>query len=175
MDPDQGQPQPQILVGPAGWSYEDWKGRVYPRTPPRDFDALRWIARFFDLVEVNASFYAVPSARMTGRWPDQVPREFRFAVKLFREFTHAAALPPRSVDAAFLDALAPLRDAGCLGPLLIQFPWSFRYGKPAVERLRALADRFAVRREQPAVGVGAHAHAGRLPGRQAGLGAAASG
>ncbi|HMQ16581.1 MAG TPA: DUF72 domain-containing protein [Phycisphaerae bacterium] len=131
-------------IGPSGWSYPDWTGIVYPARRPRGFRPLAFIATLFDAVEVNTSFYAIPSAAMTERWPDQVGRDFRFAFKLTRTFTHERATYPPAADArAFIEALAPIRAAGRIGPLLIQFPWSFRYDAAAAERLRRLADDFA--------------------------------
>ena len=133
----------KLWIGPSGWSYDDWLGIVYPRPKPRGFKPLAHLARFFNAVEVNSSFYRIPSPRMTAAWPRLVPAEFRFAVKLTQIFTHGRRdFPgPRDVD-AFNAALVPLREAGMLGPLLMQFPWSFRYTSEAVEWLRRLADAF---------------------------------
>ncbi len=134
-----GNPRAKLWIGPAGWSYEDWHGIVYPQPQPRRFDPLEYLARYVNAVEVNTSFYRIPSARMTRTWPRRVPPAFRFSFKLTRIFTHD---PPGSAtrdDAdAFREALEPIRQAGRLGPLLIQFPWSFRYGQQAVERLEQL-------------------------------------
>ena len=49
-----------ILVGPAGWSYADWRGRVYPERAGTKFDTLALVARYFDTVEINSSFYYPP-------------------------------------------------------------------------------------------------------------------
>lgn len=137
-----------IRVGPAGWSYPDWEGRVYPRRKPRGFHALRYLARYFDCVEINSSFYGTPSARNSGRWAELVhdrPR-FRFTAKLQRLFTHE----PLSEDArerdgqvrAFHEGLRPLADAGKLAALLVQFPHSFRRDEAADARLRWIAETF---------------------------------
>lgn len=138
---------PITRVGPAGWSYADWKGRVYPPRPERSFDALAWIARFFDTVEVNASFYRIPPASHALSWIgriDENPR-FRFAVKLHRSFTHEErGLDPGALR-AFREYLRPLEDAERLGPILAQFPWSFRENRENRECLQRLADAFAPR------------------------------
>lgn len=133
----------QLWIGPAGWSYDDWNGIVYPQPRPRGFKPLSYLARFFNSVEVNSSFYRIPSPRMTAAWPRQVPERFRFAFKLTQDFTHRrSAFPPqRDVD-AFITGVQPIRDAGLLGPLLMQFPWSFRYTDDNVDWLRRLADAF---------------------------------
>jgi uncharacterized protein YecE (DUF72 family) len=120
-----------IRVGPAGWSYEDWKGIVYPERPPRGFDRLSLLASLFDTIEINSTFYRIPDARMTRDWSARVagnPR-FAFTAKLFRGFTHerkAGDAEARAYEAA----MAPLASAGLLGAVLVQFPISF-HGTPA--------------------------------------------
>ncbi len=133
----------KLWIGPSGWSYDDWYGVVYPLPKPRGFKPLAFLARYFNSVEVNSSFYRIPTARMTSSWPALVPRDFRFAFKLTQVFTHVRD-ESASADLvrAFSDGLSPIRDAGLLGPLLMQFPWSFRYTAGAVDWLRRLADSF---------------------------------
>jgi uncharacterized protein YecE (DUF72 family) len=134
----------RLWVGPAGWSYPDWEGVVYPRRRPAGFHPLTYLARFVSAVEVNSSFYALPSPRNTEAWVRRVPAQFRFTFKLTRSFTHErATFPPRAEVEAFLDALRPVRDAGRLGPVLIQFPWSFRFDPAAEAWLARLSDEFA--------------------------------
>lgn len=133
----------RLWIGPSGWSYPDWNGIVYPLPQPRGFKPLRFLSRLFDAVEVNTSFYRVPTARMTAAWPQQTPPDFRFAFKLTKMFTHDRGA---EIDAAavreFKEALRPIRDAGKLGPLLIQFPWSFRFREENAAHVRRLADAF---------------------------------
>lgn len=134
----------RLWIGPAGWSYPDWEGIVYPVRKPAGFHPLAFLARFVNAVEVNSSFYALPSRRNSAAWVRHVPADFRFAFKLTRSFTHErAAFPPRGEVEAFLDALRPVRDAGRLGPVLIQFPWSFRFDAAAVAWLARLREEFA--------------------------------
>ncbi len=130
---------PRVYVGPAGWSYRDWAGRVYPPSPPRSFRPLPWIARFFDLVEVNVSFYRIPEPRMAEGWLRQVEPfpEFRFTAKLNREFTHLRT-PSLASTRSMLEFLKPLREAGRLGPVLAQFPWSYRPDRAALRYLETL-------------------------------------
>ena len=132
-----------LWIGPSGWSYDDWHGIVYPSRKPRGFKPLAHLADYFNAVEVNTSFYRLPTARMTSAWTRQVPDGFRFAFKLTQVFTHARdEFPSAATTQAFRDGVAPIRDAGLLGPLLMQFPWSFRYTGEAVQWLRRLADAF---------------------------------
>lgn len=141
-----------IRVGPAGWSYPDWEERVYPAARPPGFHPLSVLARSFDCVEVNSTFYGLPDARHAQRWVQQVadaPR-FRFVVKLHRAFTHAAegqegldAEPWEELAARFRDGIAPLARARRLSAILVQFPVGFLFGRLELRRLgrvRALLD-----------------------------------
>ena len=118
-----------LRFGPAGWLYKDWEGIVYPRPKPRAFDPLRYIAGFFDAVEVNSSFYGPPVARTASSWVQRVEehQNFRFTAKLWNRFTHerGKAWTTGEVDQvrAGFDVMM---DSGYLGAVLLQFPWSFR-------------------------------------------------
>ncbi len=130
-------------IGPCGWSYPDWEGVVYPLRKPRGFRHLAYLARYFNAIEVNSSFYRIPTADMTRGWPALVPADFRFAFKLTQSFTHQRSQPPAASDAAaFTEGTRPIHEAGMLGPLLLQFPWSFRYTPENVDWLRRLAELF---------------------------------
>lgn len=135
----------RIRVGPAGWSYPDWDGRVYPAHKPHGFHPLAWIARMFDCVEINSSFYALPRREHAERWAQIVGEhpEFRFFVKLHRSFTHEPEphgdAPAWDAQAkTFLDGIEPLRRARKLSAILAQFPISFLHGKSEVRRLGRL-------------------------------------
>lgn len=127
-----------IRVGTAGWSYADWEGRVYPRSKPHGFHPLPLLAKTFDCVEVNSTFYALPSATHAARWAQLVVGRppFRFLVKLNRDFTHGVQTEewPDKAE-AFLRGVEPLRTARRLSALLVQFPVSFLFGKQEVRRL----------------------------------------
>ena len=74
-------------VGPSGWSYPDWAGSVYPLGTSSRFDALAYLAKYFNAVEVNVSFYRAVPAQMSSNWVRRVSQHesFRFAFKLLRE------------------------------------------------------------------------------------------
>ena len=118
-----------IRVGPAGWSYKDWAGMVYPAPKPKGFDPLRYLARFFDTIEINSTFYR-PAARSAAEaWIERVAgnADFRFTAKLWERFTHQRDEAFTMTDvAAVRDAMDPLHDSGRLGAVLLQFPWSFK-------------------------------------------------
>jgi len=119
----------RVRVGPAGWSYEDWKGVVYPRGMPKGQHALTFLAQFFDTVEVNSTFYRPPVAAYCASWLNKVCDypEFKFCAKLWEGFTHKRGRWPSDEEIArVFEGFAPLHDAGRFGALLIQFPWSYK-------------------------------------------------
>ena len=136
--------EPRIRIGTSGWSYPSgrgtWKGIFYPSTHrsgrPAGFDELAFYADHFDTVEVNSTFYRIPTPRVTRRWVERTPSGFELSVKLFQKFTHPKMYTRATGDAdkvATTDdvdlmraALDPLHDAGKLGVLLAQFPPSFK-------------------------------------------------
>jgi uncharacterized protein YecE (DUF72 family) len=118
-----------IRIGPAGWSYDDWKGVVYPDPKPRGFDPLRYLARYFDVIEVNSTFYRPATRQTAEKWLDRVREnpEFRFTAKLWQRFTHQRRTAWTADEVAQARAaFDPLLQEGRLGALLLQFPWSFR-------------------------------------------------
>lgn len=133
-----------IRVGTAGWSYEDWVGIVYPSRPPRGFDRLAWMASVFDTNEINSTFYRIPASRMTRDWARRVEHNPRFAftAKLYRGFTHERESGEED-RRAFLDAMAPLAEAGRLGCVLAQFPMSFHHTPENLALLERVLERFA--------------------------------
>lgn len=133
----------QIRVGPAGWSYADWEGIVYPRPKPRDFHEAEYLAQFFDTIEINTTFYSPPSVQMAKGWARRVAHNpnFKFTAKLWQRFTHERNAN-RQAEKIFKESLAPLREAGRLGALLLQFPWSFKNTRENREYLGGLVVEF---------------------------------
>jgi uncharacterized protein YecE (DUF72 family) len=111
-----------VRIGCSGWSYESWRGRLYPEGLP----ARRWLERYaevFDTVEVNATFYRLPKQETVAGWVEQTPDDFLFAVKGSRYLTHMRRLREiKDGVARFWEPLEPLREAGRLGPVLWQLP-----------------------------------------------------
>jgi uncharacterized protein YecE (DUF72 family) len=133
-----------VFFGPAGWSYPDWKGAVYPPALPPGFNPLEFLAKDFDFVEVNTTFYRIPDARLAEGWVRKTRHldHFAFWVKLLQNFTHQRKLEKAEVG-AFRQSLAPLRDSSKLLGLLAQFPYSFKHSDENLEYLDHLADAFA--------------------------------
>lgn len=113
-----------IRIGTAGFSYKDWLGNFYPQfCPAADF--LRFYTSVFCTVEIDATFYRIPSAETVKKWSSQCRDEFIFTAKFPKGVTHQGELPERlDTAAAFMEVMRGLGD--CLGPLLMQFPYSFK-------------------------------------------------
>src|ERR1700686_5928835 len=133
-----------ILIGPAGWSYGDWAGYVYPTPRPRGFHEATYLAQFFDTIEINTSFYQPLNPEHARQWLDRVsanPR-FVFTAKLWQKFTHdpsATAEDERAVRAGF----DVLHQAGKLGAVLLQFPFAFHRTTETTAHLEKLLKRLA--------------------------------
>jgi uncharacterized protein YecE (DUF72 family) len=129
----------KIRVGPAGWSYKDWEGTVYPPHGSK-FDHLAYLASFFDTIEINSPFYRIPPPTHSRSWARRVADNpvFKFTTKVFRGFTHETTEAPQADIAAFREYLDPLADANRLGAVLLQFPWSFRNSEESRDRLTRL-------------------------------------
>ncbi len=126
-----------IRIGTSGYSYADWVGPFYPEgTPRREF--LSYYARHFDCVEVNYTFYRMPSARTLAAMSAKTGPDFRFVVKANRQMTHEREKAEAAVFEAFITALRPLREQGKFGCVLAQFPRSFGLTQQNVDYLKRL-------------------------------------
>lgn len=126
-----------LRIGTSGWNYPSgrgtWNGIFYPAARERDprFDELRFYAERFNTVEVNSTFYGQPRRNVSLDWVKRTPRGFEFAVKLYQKFTHPnltrdkSPVSPTDVD-DFKGGIEPLAAGERLGPLLAQFPASFK-------------------------------------------------
>ncbi len=114
-----------IRIGTSGYSFEDWVGVIYPPDLPQKA-WLSYYAREFDTVEINSTYYRIPSPYMMAALVKKVdPKKFIFTVKVPKEMTHERGKFEETVG-PFLEAIEPLRAAGCLGSVLAQFPYSFK-------------------------------------------------
>ena len=172
-----GAPEParagNILIGTASWTERTLlqSKAFYPPSVKTPTDRLRYYARHFPVVEVDATYYALPSKRNAQLWADRTPADFVFGVKAFAALTGhplepkrldpdlAADLPPRQRRAAvvraneippellsriwqrFAEALAPLRAVGKLGYVLVQLPPWFHPTRDAYDYLASLPER----------------------------------
>lgn len=126
----------RLFVGTSGWSYKHWVGVFYPpQLPPARY--LPHYAGHFDTVEINYSFYRLPSHEAFVTWRQETPAGFVFAVKASRYLTHMRKLKePAEPLRRLLEAAGGLGDK--LGPLLFQFPAQWRKNLPRLEGLLAI-------------------------------------
>ncbi len=110
----------EVRIGVSGWAYKDWRGPFYP-DEVRDKDRLSFISRRFPTVEINASFYRMPTDKAVAAWRDQTPDDFVFAWKASRFITHNKKLnDPVEPLAYMFERIAGL--GGKIGPILFQVP-----------------------------------------------------
>jgi uncharacterized protein YecE (DUF72 family) len=113
-----------VRIGCSGWNYRHWKEPVYGGAPAR-----RWLelyARRFDTVEVNATFYRLPTRKAVAAWVEGTPDGFALAVKGSRYLTHIRRLRDLGDGLArFYDRIEPLVRSPKLGPVLWQLPETF--------------------------------------------------
>ena len=134
-----------IFIGPAGWSYRDWNGVVYPPKQEKGFDPLAFVSFYFNLVEINSTFYRTPGPATARNWVKRVADnpEFLFTAKAHQNFTHARGPISQTELDAFKRALSPIYEEGRLGFILVQFPWSFRYSRESKDVIHRLATALA--------------------------------
>jgi uncharacterized protein YecE (DUF72 family) len=147
----------EIRIGTSGFSYDDWRGVFYPESLPRS-GMLGWYSGTstqtdllsdgrgptFDTVELNVTYYRLPSEKAFARMAAVTPEGFLFSVKAPGGITHAPDY--RTLDTGLVErycsAVTPLAEAGKLGPTLLQFPYRFKAGGESLDYLRAVADEF---------------------------------
>ncbi len=113
----------KLHLGTIGWSYNFWKGSFYPnKTASKNF--LTYYATQFNTVEVDSTFYRIPTPQAITNWKNQTPDDFMFSLKFPSVITHIKMLKDcqRETD-IFLERAKLLGQK--LGPLLLQFPPSF--------------------------------------------------
>ena len=135
-----------IRIGLAGWSYGDWAGVVYPKPKPKEFDPLAFLAGYFDAMELNTSYYHPVSRRNAEQWVERTDfnPDFRFTAKLWKRFTHERD-KVWTVDEVrqTREGLDAIHEAGRLGAVLVQFPWSFRNTEENRDWLDAVVREFS--------------------------------
>jgi uncharacterized protein YecE (DUF72 family) len=122
-----------VHIGCSGWNYRDWKDRLYGGRPAREW--LELYAETFDTVELNNTFYRLPSPSAVEGWIERTPPHFLFAVKASRYLTHVKRLTePDTAVARFWERIEPLERASKLGPVLWQLPENFKRDDERLER-----------------------------------------
>jgi uncharacterized protein YecE (DUF72 family) len=125
----------EVVVGTSGWRYEHWWGTFFPEDLAKQ-DSLAYYSERLPAVEVNRTFYSLPSIEAVSRWREAVPSGFRFAVKASRYITHMKKLKdPKEPLARLYEVVDALEDAA--GPVLFQLPPRWRCDP---ERLASFLD-----------------------------------
>ena len=123
----------KLYIGTSGWAYSHWDGIFYPENLAYK-DKLKYFSQRFKTAEINYSFYHLPRPTTYQNWYLQTPEDFLFAVKASRFITHVKKL--KGVKAAwktFLENALRLKEK--LGPILFQFPPSFKATSENIKRL----------------------------------------
>lgn len=114
----------KIVVGTSGYIFPDWRGSFYPEKLPQS----RWLefySNHFDAVEINATYYRLPSRSSFQSMAERTPVGFSFWIKVPGEITHRGGDLPTTME-NFLQCIDPIRQAGRLKGVLAQYPFSFR-------------------------------------------------
>ena len=136
----------QARFGVSGWDYADWRGPLYPPTPPRGFRALPLLARFTQFMEVNVSYYRILPPATSARWVEETPETFTFIFKAWQGWTHEGVDPRGSEREAFRALVEPAAAAGRLDGALAQLPPGVSDPHDALDRLLPLRDALAPHR-----------------------------
>jgi len=122
-----------LFIGTSGWVYSDWEGIFYPENLPSK-DKLKYFSQHFKTAEINYSFYHLPKKSTYQNWYFQTPEDFLFAVKASRFITHIKRLKDvKEAWKVFADNALNLKEK--LGPILFQFPPSFKTTEENIKRL----------------------------------------
>ena len=121
-----------IVAGTSGYAYKEWKGSFYPQDLPQAGMLAHYAGRL-PTVEINNTFYRMPTEKLLGGWADQVPSGFSFALKASRRITHIKRLAGVEEELGYLVQTAAASLGPRLGPVLFQLPPNL---KKDVERLR---------------------------------------
>jgi uncharacterized protein YecE (DUF72 family) len=127
-----------IHIGCAGWDYKDWIGPFYPRSLENRLH-LGFYVKHFDIVEINSTFYNLPSEEVVRGWVKKVPKSFKFVVKVWQEITHK--LNEDDLDfkvSQFFNRMNPLKNK--IKRFLFQFPPWFKHSDKHSKQLKSLLD-----------------------------------
>lgn len=124
---------PELFIGTSGWVYSHWQGIFYPENLPSK-EKLKYFSQHFKTTEVNYSFYHLPRLTTYRKWYSQTPEDFLFSVKASRFITHVKRLKGvKEAWETFLENALNLKEK--LGPILFQFPPSFKTTEKNFKRL----------------------------------------
>lgn len=129
-----------VRIGISGWRYEPWRGVFYPEKLPQKRE-LEFAAKSFPTIEINGTFYSLQRPESFARWAEETPEDFVFAVKGSRYITHMRRLREVRMPLANFFASGLLRLGEKLGPILWQFPPSFKFDRVLLDEFFTLLPR----------------------------------
>jgi len=132
-----------IRIGTSGYSFDDWRGSFYPATLDKG-KLLDHYARFFPTVEINSTYYGIPSPNIVANWAKKVPDGFEFMIKVPQSLTHRRSDFDDDL-AKFAVALEPLQASGKFTGLLAQFPYSFKFNHDSLDYVSLVCEALAPR------------------------------
>ena len=148
-----------IRIGISGWLYRPWRGKFYPAGLPQRRE-LEYASRVFPVIEINGSFYSLQRPESYARWYAETPPHFVFSVKAPRYITHIRRLHEVEEPVANFFASGLFNLAEKLGPILWQFPPSFKYDRERMESFLELLPH-----DTQAASVRARKHSAWMEGR----------
>lgn len=129
-----------VRIGISGWVYTPWRGVFYPERLPQK-EELAFAAKTFPTIEINGTFYSLQGPASFERWAKETPEDFVFSIKGSRHITHIQRLRDIELPLANFFASGLLKLGEKLGPILWQFPPSFKFDAALIEAFFALLPR----------------------------------
>jgi uncharacterized protein YecE (DUF72 family) len=130
----------EVRIGCSGWVYKDWRGAFYPEKLPQRL-WLEHYASVFDTVEINNTFYRLPTEAAVRGWAEHTPEGFEFAIKGSRYTTHIKRLLEfEKYSSRFFTALEPMKEAGKACVILWQLPPNFQQDLERLSRALEVLD-----------------------------------
>ncbi len=126
----------RIHIGCAGWDYKDWIGPFYPKLL-ESYNRLVFYTKYFNVIEINNTFYSLPKFSIVQNWSEQAPADFKFIVKVWQEITHNFKdVNIKDSISQFFYRLSPLKEKTFA--YLLQFPPWFKYNEKHLHQLKYL-------------------------------------
>ena len=128
----------EYYTGTSGYYYRDWFGIFYPKSI-KNYKLIEYYSQFFDIVEINSSYYKIPSKNAVKQLKRQIPKNFKLFYKLYKGFTHQRKYDEAMVS-AFKESLKILDEH--LYGVVAQFPENFKYSKENLYYIEKLFHKF---------------------------------
>ena len=134
----------EIRIGTSGYSFEDWRGNFYPKGIDKG-QMLDYYIKHFPTVEINSTYYRIPSQAAMNTISKKVPEGFDFIIKVPQSFTHQRDNLESDL-AKFSEAIKPIEETGKLSGLLAQFPYSFKFNQNTLDYVSMINEIFSPRK-----------------------------